>query len=49
LKGTNVIWIVYGNEDFHPCCGKVIFANQEAIINEGKTRSFALKKSGRDI
>lgn len=24
LKGTNVIWIVYRNRDFNPCCGKVI-------------------------
>lgn len=24
LKGTNVIWIVYSNRDFNPCCGKVI-------------------------
>lgn len=24
LKGTNIIWLVYSNRDFHPCCGKVI-------------------------
>ena len=24
LKNENVIWIVYGNQDFNPCCGKVI-------------------------
>ena len=24
LKGINVIWLVYSNRDFHPCCGKVI-------------------------
>ena len=24
LKGSNVIWLVYRNRDFHPCCGKVI-------------------------
>ena len=24
LKGKNVLWIVYGNKDFNPCCGKVI-------------------------
>lgn len=23
LKNENIIWIVYGNKDFHPCCGKV--------------------------
>lgn len=24
LKRENVVWLVYGNEDFKPCCGKVI-------------------------
>ena len=24
LKDVNVIWLVYENRDFHPCCGKVI-------------------------
>ncbi len=24
LKGTNVIWLVYSNRNFNPCCGKVI-------------------------
>ena len=24
LKRENIIWLVYGNEDFKPCCGKVI-------------------------
>lgn len=24
LKNENIIWIVYGNTDFKPCCGKVI-------------------------
>ena len=24
LKRENVIWLVYGNKDFKPCCGKVI-------------------------
>lgn len=24
LKRENVIWLVYGNKDFNPCCGKVI-------------------------
>lgn len=23
LKGENVIWLVYGNRNFNPCCGKV--------------------------
>lgn len=24
LKDTNVIWLIYDNRDFNPCCGKVI-------------------------
>lgn len=24
LKKENIIWLVYGNKDFNPCCGKVI-------------------------
>lgn len=24
LKNVNVIWLVYSNRNFHPCCGKVI-------------------------
>ena len=27
LKDVNVIWLVYENKDFHPCCGKVINVN----------------------
>lgn len=24
LKRENIVWLVYGNEEFEPCCGKVI-------------------------
>lgn len=24
LKGENILWLVYGNKNFRPCCGKVI-------------------------
>lgn len=24
LKRENIIWLVYGNKDFNPCCGEVI-------------------------
>jgi hypothetical protein len=24
LKRENVIWLVYGNKKFNPCCGRVI-------------------------
>lgn len=31
LKRENVIWIVYGNKDFNPCCGKVIQMTEEQL------------------
>ena len=31
LKGKNVIWIVYGNKDFKPCCGKVIQVSKQQL------------------
>ena len=31
LKGINVIWLVYSNRDFHPCCGKVININKRDL------------------
>ena len=31
LRRENVIWVVYGNEDFKPCCGKVININERQL------------------
>ncbi len=31
LKRENVIWLVYGNEDFNPCCGKVINITEKQL------------------
>ena len=31
LKGANVIWLVYGNENFEPCCGKVIKISEKQL------------------
>ncbi len=31
LKNTNVLWLVYGNKSFNPCCGKVIFISEEQL------------------
>ena len=31
LKRENVIWLVYGNKDFNPCCGKVININEKQL------------------
>ena len=31
LKNANVIWLVYGNRNFHPVCGKVIQVDRRQI------------------
>lgn len=31
LKNENVIWLVYGNQNFKPCCGKVIQISENQI------------------
>lgn len=31
LRGENVIWLVYGNENFKPCCGRVINVKETQI------------------
>jgi len=33
LRNKNVIWIVYGNESFAPCCGKVIQVSERQICS----------------
>ncbi len=38
LKGINVIWLVYSNRDFHPCCGKVIDVYPKDLQNMIKTK-----------
>lgn len=46
LKNENIIWVVYGNKKFSPCCGKVIQITEEELkclhgVDEnflGKTR-----------
>ena len=45
LKGKNVIWIVYGNKDFNPCCGKVIQVSKQQIQSYIHTEP--LTKGGR--
>ena len=34
LKNEKVIWIVYGNDNFKPCCGKVIYLTEEQILDQ---------------
>lgn len=31
LRGENIIWLVYGNKNFSPCCGKVINITKEQL------------------
>ncbi len=31
LKNENIIWLVYGNPNFHPCCGKVILITESQL------------------
>ena len=31
LKGMNVIWLIYDNDDFRPVCGKVIYVSKKQI------------------
>lgn len=31
LKNENVIWLVYGNEKFKPCCGKIINITEDQL------------------
>ena len=31
LKSVNVIWLVYGNKSFKPCCGKVINITEKQL------------------
>lgn len=31
LKNENIIWLVYGNKNFKPCCGEVIFITEEQL------------------
>lgn len=41
LKNENVIWLVYGNKNFRPCCGKVINITSEQLeeLNTNKIQS----------
>lgn len=31
LKRENIVWLVYGNKDFNPCCGKVINITEKQL------------------
>ncbi len=46
LKSKNVIWIVYGNKDFNPCCGKVIYVDEKQFTHS--SRSAYTTSSSRD-
>ena len=46
-KNVNVIWIVYENRDFHPCCGKVI--DIDPISMKEIKKSMHLQSEGREL
>ena len=31
LKNVDVTWVIYGNDDFNPCCGEVIYIPDEQL------------------
>jgi len=39
LKHENVLWLVYDNEDFDPCCGKVIMVDPEKLLKTEISRT----------
>ena len=45
LKGKNVIWLVYGNKDFNPCCGKVIQVSERQL--QSYIHTVPLSRGGR--
>lgn len=45
LKGKNVIWLVYGNKDFNPCCGKVIQVSERQL--QSYIHTAPLSRAGR--
>ena len=45
LKSKNVIWLVYGNKDFNPCCGKVIQVSKRQL--QSYIHTAPLSKGGR--
>ena len=45
LKDKNVIWIVYGNKDFNPCCGKVIQVSERQF--QSYIQTVPLSRGGR--
>ena len=46
LKNENIIWIVYGNENFTPCCGKVFQVRRKEF--EDNNQSLITAKAGKE-
>lgn len=44
-KQRNVIWLVYGNKDFNPCCGKVIQVSKQQF--QSYIHTAPLSRGGR--
>jgi len=44
LQNVNVIWVVYNNKDFKPCCGKVIHVDAKNLKQNCLTKNMLTKK-----
>ena len=47
LSKVNVLWLVFDNQRFKPCCGKVIFVNRNELdymTTQSKSDDFELTK-----
>lgn len=45
LKNENIIWLVYGNKNFKPCCGKVINLTERDINKINMNQIYISKRS----
>lgn len=47
-KDINVLWLVYGNRNFHPCCGKVIDIYEKDLNKMTNLRDNKFDVSNKD-
>ena len=46
LRGLNIIWLVYKNRNFNPCCGKVIQISEKELKNLSLKGEEKINESG---
>ena len=47
LKNEDIIWLVYGNKDFKPCCGKVIYITEKQLKKLQLLKMNSIEDDGR--